>query len=153
MFIYRPPDQAQSFDIKNSSKLRFSRHSPCDFFIYNGKKLWTVECKTFSGSCSFERSKEEKGIIHYYQIETLLDYSKYRNIISGFLLDFRKSDNTYFLEINDFCKMINSLSKKSFNETDMLNMCKPFNIDKKKNKINYKYNLERLFTEYKEEEI
>ena len=69
VLVYRPPDAAQSFDM--SVKLRFSQHSPCDFMIFSGDRntFWTLELKTFEGSCSFERTKEDKGIIHYYKIE------------------------------------------------------------------------------------
>ena len=72
LFVYRPPDAAQAFE-NNNSKLRFSRHSPADYFWHNGKTglLIILECKSFKGSCSFERCKEDTGIIHHYQIETL----------------------------------------------------------------------------------
>lgn len=86
-----------------------------------------IECKTFQGSCSFERDKNDKGIIHYYQVESLKKFSSYERVISGFFLDFRKTDNTYFLSIQDFVKMENNLNKKSFNEQDMFNYCSPLN--------------------------
>ena len=110
VLVYRPPDAAQSFDM--SSKLRFSQHSPCDFMIFSGirKTFWTLELKTFEGSCSFERNKEDKGkgIIHYYQIESLKKFSVYENVCSGFILDFRKTGNTYFLNIDEWDKLIKS---------------------------------------------
>lgn len=147
LLVHRPPDAAQSFDM--SSKLRFSQHSPADFFVFDGKKFYTLECKSFEGSCSFERSKEDRGVIHWYQIESLLKFSRYKNVISGFLLDFRTSGNTYFLEINDFTEMIRKISKKSFNEKDMLEHCSPILIDKKKLKVNYKYEIEKFLKDAK----
>ena len=71
LLVYRPPDAAQSFNM--TSKLRFSQHSPADFFFFNGENgfFYVIECKTFQGSCSFERDKNDKGIIHYYQVESL----------------------------------------------------------------------------------
>ena len=38
---------------------------PCDFMIFSGDRntFWTLELKSFEGSCSFERTKEDKGII------------------------------------------------------------------------------------------
>ena len=36
LLVYRPPDAAQSFNM--TSKLRFSQHSPADFFFFNGEK-------------------------------------------------------------------------------------------------------------------
>lgn len=147
LWDYRPPDAAQSFntDEVQNNKLRFSNHSPADFFWYDGNCLFIVECKTFQGSCSFECSKEEKGkIIHWYQIEKLLEYSKYKNVISGFLLDFRKSDHTYFLSIQDFLILKDLIEKKSFNEEDMLQHCSPIPVEKKKLRVNYQYDIEKL---------
>ena len=142
VLVYRPPDAAQSFDM--SSKLRFSQHSPCDFIIFSGKlnTLWTLELKTFEGSCSFERTKEDKGIIHYYQVESLKKFSTYNNVCSGFLLDFRKTGNTYFLMIDEWDDLINAITKKSFNENDLLNYANPILIMKKKLKVNYRYDIE-----------
>lgn len=151
MLIYRPPDAAQSFDMdsKLRSKLRFSQHSPCDFMIFSGERntFWTLELKTFEGSCSFERTKEDKGIIHYYQVESLKKFSTYNNVCSGFILDFRKTDNTYFLMIDEWDDLINSISKKSFNENDLLDYCNPILIDKKKLKVNYRYNIDKFLNE------
>ena len=144
VLTHKPPDAAQSFNMNNS--LRFSQHSPCDYMIFNGNtgKFYTLELKTFEGSCSFERTKEDKGIIHYHQIKSLKKFATYLNVISGFILDFRKSDSTYFLSINDFCIMINNISKKSFNENDMLQWCNPILIQKRKLKVNYRYDIEKF---------
>jgi len=127
-----------------TDNLRFSQHSPCDYMMFNGCTglFYTLELKTFDSSCSFERDKSENGTIHFHQIESLKKFAAYQNVISGFLLDFRKTDNTYFLLINEFCEMIKSISKKSFNEKDMLQWCKPILISKRKLKVNYKYNVE-----------
>ena len=143
LFVYRPPDASQSFDM--SSKLRFSKKSPCDYFLYNGERLWTIELKSVAGtSISFEREKEDKGVIHFYQVENLKNFSEYKNVISGLLVDFRGSDNTYFLNIKEWDDLINSIDKKSFNETDLLKFVNPVFIDKKKLKVNYRYNVEKF---------
>lgn len=145
LMVYRPPDSAQSFNIGNeNSKLRFSRRSPADFFFFDGErgKFYVIECKTFEGSCSFERCEKDKGIIHWYQIKSLQEFSQYKNVTAGFFLDFRKSDNTYFLDINDFLKLIDNIDKKSFNESDMLQFCSPILIEKRKLKVNYCYDIE-----------
>lgn len=147
VLVYRPPDSAQSFDM--SSKLRFSQHSPCDFMIFSGKlnTLWTLELKTFEGSCSFERTKEEKGIIHYHQVNSLKKFAEYDNVFSGFILDFRKTGNTYFLNINEWDGLINSITKKSFNEDDLLKFTSPILIKKKKLKVNYRYDIKSFLLE------
>ena len=131
------------------SNLRFSQRSPCDYMMFDGRSgmFYTLELKSFQGSCSFERTKEDKGIIHHHQIESLNKFATYPNVISGFLLDFRKSDNTYFLLIDDFDRMINHITKKSFNEEDMLKWCNPIKIEKKKLKVNYRYDVQRFLEE------
>lgn len=150
ILIYRPPDAAQSFD--KSFKLRFSSRSPCDFIMFDGEILLCVELKTVSGkSISFERCEDDTGIIHYYQITSLKSFAKYKNVISGFVIDFRKTDNTYFLNINDWDNLINSISKKSFNESDLLNHSNPILINKKKLKVNYRYDTNKLITDIKSE--
>ena len=146
LFVYRPPDASQSFNM--SSKLRFSNKSPCDYFLYNGERLWAIELKSVAGtSISFEREKEDKGVIHFYQVENLKNFSEYKNVVSGFLVDFRGSDNTYFLNIKEWDALINSIDKKSFNETDLLKFANPVLIDKKKLKVNYRYNVEKFLVD------
>ena len=111
--------------------------------IFSGDRntFWTLELKSFEGSCSFERTKEDKGIIHYYQVESLKKFSTYKNVCSGFVLDFRKTGNTYFLMIDEWDNLINFISKKSFNEDDLLKYCNPILINKKKLKVNYRYDI------------
>jgi penicillin-binding protein-related factor A (putative recombinase) len=70
--------------------------------------------------------------------------SKYTNVISGFILDFRLSGLTYFCEIEKFIYMTEHLNKKSFNESDLLQWCNPIIIEKRKLKVNYRYNIEKF---------
>lgn len=145
---YRPPDSAQGFDVGSSNKLRFSRHSPCDLMIFDGTRnlFLTLELKTFQGSCSFERDKNEKGIVHYYQVEKLKEFTNYKRVISGLVLDFRSTGNTYFLNINDWDNLISHIEKKSFNEQDLLEYASPILIEKEKLKVNYRYDVELLLS-------
>ena len=110
--------------------------------MFNGKVLYTLELKSVgTSSISFERTKDDKGVIHKHQIDNLLNFSTYKNIISGLVLDFRLSDKTYFCMIEEFVNMINHLDKKSFNENDLFEWCNPIEIEKKKLKVNYRYNI------------
>lgn len=141
IWYYRPPDSAQSFG--SNSNLRFSAKSPCDCFMYNGEVFYTLELKSVgTTSISFERTKEDKGVIHKHQIDKLLEFSTYKNIVSGLLLDFRLSNKTYFCMIEEFVNMTNNLDKKSFNEKDLNEWCNPIVIEKKKLKVNYRYDVE-----------
>ena len=118
--------------------------------MFNGEILYTLELKTVgTKSISFERDKTDKGVIHKHQIDNLTKFSMYPNVISGFLLDFRLSEMTYFCMIEEFVNMIKHLDKKSFNENDLLEWCNPIKIDKKKLKVNYKYNVNKFLQDTK----
>lgn len=148
ILLYRPPDAAQSFDY--SAKLRFSAHSPCDFLMFDGEILFCLELKTVSGkSISFERTKNDKGIIHLYQIDSLKNFGKHKNVVSGLIIDFRKTDNTYFLNIKDWDNLINSITKKSFNEDDLLKYTISILIKKEKLRVNYRYNIDHFINQVK----
>lgn len=104
--------------------------------------------KTVAGtSISFERNKTDKGDIHHYQIESLKKTATYKNVCSGLIIDYRGSNNTYFLPISQWDNLINSISKKSFNERDLLTYASPILIYKKKLKINYRYDVEKFLEE------
>lgn len=118
--------------------------------MFDGEKLYTLELKSVgTTSISFEKNKEDKGVIHKHQIDKLIEFSEYKNIISGFLFDFRLSEKTYFCTIEKFINMINHLDKKSFNEKDLFEWCNPLEIEKKRLKVNYKYNVDKFLQESK----
>ena len=113
--------------------------------MFNGSHFFCLELKTVAGkSISFERTKKDKGEIHYHQIEYLKNCSQYQNIISGLIIDFRGTDNTWFLNIYEWDTLINSITKKSFNESDLLSYSHPILISKKKLKVNYRYDVDKF---------
>ena len=149
IFYYRPPDSAQSFGTNNN--LRFSAKSPCDCFMFDGNLLYTIELKSVgTKSISFEREKTDNGVIHKHQIDNLQKFSTYKNVVSGFIFDFRLSNRTYFCSIDDFLDMIDKLDKKSFNETDLMKWCNPITINKRKLRVNYRYDINAFLQEAKE---
>lgn len=118
--LYRLPDSAQSFG--SSSKLRFSAKPPFDFLLWDSHRhiLYALEAKTVAGkSISFERSKDDNCEIHYHQINGLKKWSEYDGIVCGFIIEFRELIKTVFIEIEEFNKLINAISKKSFNYDDL----------------------------------
>lgn len=85
-------------------------------------------------------------MIHYHQIKGLREFVGYKNMIAGFLFNFRKKDNTettYFQHINDFDRMIASIDKKSFNEKDLVKF-NPIIVNSRKLKVNYRYHVSEL---------
>ena len=151
IWIYRPPDAAQSFN--QSSNLRFSQKSPCDYMMFDGYHFFCLELKSVAGkSISFERDKKDKGVIHYHQIEYLKSCLNFKNVIPGLIIDFRGADNTWFLHIKEWDGLINSIDKKSFNESDLLSYSHPILISKKKLKVNYRYNIQQFIDDVTEME-
>lgn len=118
--IMRLPDAAQSFG--ESSNLRFSRKSPCDYIIWNPRTLtpYAVEMKTTQEkSISFARSSEQTGAIKYHQIAGLSEIDKVGEIVCGFIIEFREEPKTIFILISDFLELMNAVSKKSFGIKDL----------------------------------
>lgn len=68
-------------------------------------------------------------------------------LISGFLLNFRNEKNdTYFISINNFSDMINSVKKKSFNIKDLENFGAA-KIENTKKRTRYTYNIQKMINE------
>ena len=118
--------------------------------MFDGSHFFCLELKTVAGkSISFERTKKDKGEIHYHQIEYLKNCSQYQNIISGLIIDFRGTDNTWFLHIDQWDGLITSITKKSFNELDLLSYSRPLLISKKKLRVNYRYDVDKFIQDTK----
>lgn len=118
--VIRIPDPAQSFS--HASNLRFTRKNPYDFILWNPRTytFYALELKTVKEkSISFERSKEESGDIHFYQIEGLKKMSDVGNCVCGFIIEFREISKTIFLQIDDFLKLQDTIDKKSFTIADL----------------------------------
>lgn len=146
--IYRLPDAAQSFN--RSSNLRFSAKNPFDFLLWDsiGHILFALEAKTVSGkSISFERTKDDKGEIHFHQIDGLNQWQQYDGIISGFIIEFRALEKTIFIQIQDFNKILNTIDKKSFTLKDLDDNNIPYLIiPQKKARTRFTYNLDAFIS-------
>ena len=102
-YVLRIPDPPQSFNMSDK-QLRFSNKNPYDLIAFKDSTLYCLELKSNnSTSFSIQTSKDEKGKdIKLHQIEGLKEASEYENIIAGFILNFRKINKTYFIDINTF---------------------------------------------------
>lgn len=149
--LYRLPDSAQAFG--GGGNLRFSSKNPFDFLLWDSRRhiLYALELKTVEGgSISFERSKEEKGVIHYHQIMGLSEWNKYDGVKCGFIIEFRKIEKTVFIDIDEFNKLINLVNKKSFNYKDLENykICYT-TIGQVKARTRYTYKVDEFLTSMK----
>ena len=87
----------------------------------------------------------DEKIIKENQIKSLNKFNEYPYVIGGFIVNFRNYDNqTYFVDIEDFMKFKEESNRKSI----PLDYCKEIGIEihNKIKKVNYKYDLEGLFT-------
>jgi|GEM_PF-334212 len=147
MYFERIKDSPASFGNNDSSGvIRFTSKNPYDSFVFYKYRFFPLELKSTKGtSMSIQREKSQKGkMIKLHQIEGLKRAATYEGIIAGFLLDFRTSENTFFININDVVRFMNENSKGSINEKDVINYNGVL-IEKVKKKVNYRYDLEKLF--------
>nr|DAG57836.1 MAG TPA: penicillin-binding protein-related factor A [Caudoviricetes sp.] len=80
------------------------------------------------------------------QIKSLQEAGKH-NLVAGFLCNFRNENNdTFFIEIVDFVKMMENIDKKSFNINDLLNN-NAIRIDSKKKRTRYTYDIQKFVNE------
>lgn len=126
ILLIRLNDSPQAF--KKSNLTRFTPRNPFDYICFNTntKTLFCLELKSTSNKyMSYEDiyiNEEQSGMIHAHQTKGLLRCSTYSNVVAGFLLNFRLPENelTYFIEVNQFQKMCESINKKSFNIMDLV---------------------------------
>ena len=117
-------------------------------------KLFTT--KNAYKSISFENinsNEERKKMIHKHQIKSLLKFSDYKNVVAGFVFNFRDKNNdaerTYFQEVSSFYSMSKRIQKQSFNEVDLLlNDC--VKIAGEKKRVNYRWDIKNFLDDYKE---
>ena len=155
---YRLPDSPSSFG-QDSSKVRFTLHTPFDAMMFDTKDriLYALELKsTKAKSMSFEdiniKGKQPSKMIHKHQILGLLDFAKYDYVEAGFLFNFRDEDNgterTYYQAISDFIVMCEEIGKKSFNEKDLM-AHDAIEVQGIKKRVNYSWNLPSLLEKTK----
>ena len=144
VYYLRLKDNPSSFG-KDSSFVRFTLNNPFDCLVFYNGFLFPLELKsTSSKSISIQTKKEEKGkMIKINQIEGLSKSNKYENIFSGFLFDFRESEKTFWMGINDFLKFQEVNNKKSINEKDIIKY-NAIEVEKEKKKTRYVFSVKKL---------
>lgn len=149
VLLIRLNDSPQAF--KKSNLTRFTPKNPFDYICFNTqtRTLFCLELKTTSSKyMTFEDihiDEEQNAMIHAHQTKGLLKCSSYPNVMAGFLLNFRLEDNelTYFIEINKFQKMCDSINKKSFNLIDLV-LYGAVKIDGFKKRTRWYWNLDEF---------
>lgn len=139
-WLYRLRDNASSF--ANGTNTRFTSSNICDYILFDDitKTLFLIECKSTKGtSIPFSMIRDN-------QIKGLKESGKHK-LVSGFLINFRNEGNdTYFILIEDFLKMIGIIKKKSFNKTDLENFGAT-KIESTRKRTRYTYNIQKMINE------
>lgn len=141
IYYHRIKDPAQSFSGQGT---RFSLHNEFDAYMYKNPYLVAMELKSNQGTSISFSLEDNKHNIKKCQIDSLVDCTKY-GIISGIILNFRKTERTYWIDIRDFMEFVRSTKKKSINEFDIMG----FNgllLSQQKKKIHFKYDLTPIFS-------
>ncbi len=119
--------------------IRFSKQNPYDFILYRRPKQICLELKSTQGT-SFQY-KGKSRTIKKHQIQGLIDASKYCD--AGFLLNFRRTETTYYLPIQAFIELTDNMEKMSINEKDVARCA--IIIPSKKKITRYTYDINALF--------
>ena len=153
MYYLRLKDNPSSFG-QDSSFVRFTLNNPYDCFIFYNRFLFPMELKsTQSTSISIQREKNKKGkMIKLHQIQGLTEANEFDGIFAGFVFDFRETENTYWIDINDFNVFLSETDKKSINEKDIIKY-KGIVVSKTKKKVNFSYNLQELVQRISEMDV
>jgi penicillin-binding protein-related factor A (putative recombinase) len=137
-----------SFGQQDNSSIRFSPKNPFDAIMYAYPFMFLVELKSTKGtSISF---KSKTPMIKKKQIEELTKGAEYKGIIPGFIFNFRTSQKTYFLHINDFNRFILDTTKASINEKDII-AYGSIEIVGEIKKVKYKYYIAEFITKIQSE--
>lgn len=148
--VKRLNDNASSWAGGNNT--RFTSTNECDFIVFDDTqaKFNAFELKSTQGSLTYwredfeDKTKHQTFMIKKNQILGLQKWSKFNNVNSGFVINFREKNNrTFFISICNFLSYTSTLSKKSINIEDVLRM-NPIEIENRIKKVNYVYNIDKL---------
>lgn len=139
-WIYRLRDNASSFS--GGSNTRFTSSNICDYIAYDdiSRTLYLWELKSTKGtSISLDMVRQN-------QIDGLLEASKH-NLVAGLIVNYRNDNNdTFFILIDYYVDMINSINKKSFNVKD-IEKYGGIRIESTKKRTRFSYNMDKLIKE------
>ena len=139
-WIYRLRDNASSFS--GGVNTRFASSNICDYIAFDdiSRTLYLWELKSTKGTSI------PISMIRQTQIDGLLEASKH-NLVAGFIVNYRNKENdTFFILIDDFVDMVNSINKKSFNVKDCLQYG-AIRIESTRKRTRFTYNIEKLIQE------
>ena len=142
VYCLRLTDSAIGFDVAASTQ-RFAPKSPYDYVLYKKPMMYALELKSIGTTAlSFEG---KTPTIKPHQLKNLRKAALH--CVAGFIINFRKSNNTYFLSIQAFDEITNygMFGKKSISELDIVKSGKAVIIPSRIKKVRSSYDLSELF--------
>ena len=154
VFIYRIKDTDSSYNHTDTSK--FTTKNLCDYFMHYDGILYALELKsTCYKSIGFEIDPEKpQKMIKAHQIQELTKLIPYKDIIGGFVFNFREEEReleqTYFMRIEDFNEFVANTDKKRINAGDVV-VYGGIPIETTKKRKWFTYNVDKMIDDIKEE--
>lgn len=148
VFIYRLRDSPANFGNDDDKKnTRFAASNICDFIMFDSKTLFLLELKSTKDRAiplaNFMKkpdpNKEKKG---RNKIEQMVDALKFENLISGYVVNFRTFNRTYFIK-SDILEAIYLNSKKSAIDVSVFETY-AIQVRHIKMKTNFKYDIKKF---------
>lgn len=120
----------------NASNTRFTISNMCDFIMYSKPTLYLLELKSTKGkSLPFSNIKDN-------QVKELLAASNTEGIQAGLVINLRSVNETYYLNIKDFKKYVETTERKSIS-LDYLRS-EGILIEQELKKTRYRYNIKEF---------
>ncbi len=130
-FSYRLRDSSGSWS--NTDVSRFTPTNICDFFIFTGRDLFGVECKSFKGkSIPYANIKDN-------QLNGLTKISEYYNAEGLFIFNFRDLAETYVVNAEKITKQKELGLRKSLSLAEIREL--GHQMPQTLKRIRYKYDL------------
>ena len=143
VFYYRLRDGSSSWG--GNDKVRFQQTNICDLIMFNGNTFFALELKSTKGkSLPYKNIKE-------HQISDLLWCDSFKNVVSGFVIEFSDIDECYFVKITDFKRFKDNNRRMSL----PIDYCRKngLKIGFKKKRINNIYNVKKFINDIEMEMI
>lgn len=139
LFFYRFRDGTSSWG--GGANTRFQQTNICDCELFDGERLYLLELKSVIGkSLPFVNIKE-------HQLKELVEASRYKNIVAGFLIEFSTINRCFYLSAKDMEHYIGNSGRQSIPLSYLIE--KGIEIEVQKLRVNSRFNIEKFIKEVK----
>lgn len=118
-----------------------NQNNPCDFIVYRAGNLNYFECKAIHGN-----TLNFKSHIRENQWDKLLAKSKIYGVNAGIICWFIDNDKTIYVDI-EYLEMLRESGYKSFNINKDIDKIPLIELEGKKKRILFEYNLKKFLEE------